>query len=135
MKKNVIVIAVVAVLIVAIAAGAAVFILTRDTEKEKEVFFYKPGEAFITNLKDSNTLVKVDVTIGYDNKKAAADLEKNNSVIRNDIVFILRNKTKSDMQAEDIEQILSDEICAKLNEDLGVDYFVKIYFSDLVLQG
>lgn len=135
-NKKVIIIAIVAVLIIAIGAGAAVFFLTQNSgEKEEEIFFYSPGEAFITNLQGSNSLLKTTVTVAYNNEKALTDLEENNSVVRNAIVFVLRNKTKEQMQAADIETTLSNEICQRLNSELGVDYIVKIYFSDLVVQG
>lgn len=134
-KKLIIIIAVVAVLVIAIAAAAAVFILTSgNQDKEEELFFYSPGEAFTTNLQDRNSLVKATITIAYKDEKALEDLETNNAVIRNSIVFILRNKTTEQMQAADAETVLSNEICQKLNSELGVDYFVKIYFSDLVIQ-
>lgn len=134
-SKKVIIIAVVAVLIIAIGAGAAVFFMMNQNKKEEEISFYSPGEYFVTNLKESNSLLKVTVTIGYNDKKATKDLEANNAVIRNSIVFVLRSKTKEQMQADDIETTLSNDICQKLNSELGVEYFVKVYFSDLVIQG
>jgi flagellar basal body-associated protein FliL len=35
------------------------------------------GDPFITNVKDSRSLIKVGVTIRLNNKKAAQELEKN----------------------------------------------------------
>lgn len=134
-KKSIIIIAVVAVLVIAIAACAAVFVLTSNQGKDEEVFFYSPGDAFITNLKDSNSLIKVTITLAHNKKGAETELDANNAVVRNSIVFVLRSKTKEQMQQDDIEATLSNEIIQKLNSELGVDYFVKVYFSDLVIQG
>lgn len=133
-KKTIIIVAV--LVVVCLVAGGGVMFYSMNQDKEEKIYYYSPGEYFITNMKDSgSSLLKVSITIGYNNKKAAKDLEANNAVIRNAIVFTLRSKTKDEMKSQDIETVLSNEICAKLNQDLNVDYFVRIYFSDLVIQG
>lgn len=134
-NKKVIIIAIVAVLVIAIAAGAAVFVLTSGQEKPEEIYLYSVGEAFTTNLKDNNTLVKVSVTLAHNKKGAETELDANSAVVRNAIVFVLRSKTKEQMNQDDVESVLSNEIIQRLNSELGVDYFVKAYFSDLVVQG
>lgn len=136
MNKKTVIIIIVALVLVIVAMGVGGFLfLSANKEKEKKVLFYSPGEYFVTNLKDSNSLLKVTVTLAYNKEGVEEELTANNAIIRNAIVFTLRSKTKQDMQALDIETNLSNEICQKLNAELGVDYFIKVYFSDLVIQG
>lgn len=133
-KKTMIIIAVALVLVIAIVAGA-LFMMMNKSDEEK-LYFHVPGEYFVTNIKDSNnSLLKVTVTLGVTTDKEEEYLTANNAIIRNDIVFILRTKTKEELRSPDIEELLSAEICQKLSEDLKLDIFKRVYFSDLVIQG
>lgn len=131
-KKTMIIIAVALVLVIAIVAGA-LFMMMNKGDEEK-LYFHVPGEYFVTNIKDSNNLLKVTVTLALTTDKEEETLTANNAIIRNDIVFIMRAKTKEELRSPDIEEVLSAEICQKLSEDLKLDIFKRVYFSDLVIQ-
>lgn len=131
-KKTMIIIAVALVLVIAIVAGA-LFMMMNKSDEEK-LYFHVPGEYFVTNIKDSNNLLKVTVTLALTTDKEEETLTANNAIIRNDIVFIMRAKTKEELRSPDIEEVLSAEICQKLSEDLKLDIFKRVYFSDLVIQ-
>lgn len=138
MSKKVIIIIAVAVVLAIVAGGGVAFFLLKGSgeEKPKEVFYYSPGEYFVTNMKDSSSgLVKVTVTVGYTEKGAETEFTAKNAVIRNAIVFTLRSKTKEEMKSPDIEAKLSDEMKTRLNQELGIEHITKIYFSDFVIQG
>ena len=100
MNKKTVIIIIVALVLVIVAMGVGGFLfLSANKEKEEKVLFYSPGEYFVTNLKDSNSLLKVTVTLAYNKEGVEEELTANNAIIRNAIVFTLRSKTKQDMQA------------------------------------
>lgn len=135
MKKKIIII--VAVLL--IVAGAGIFIFLQPSAEEK-VFksYYETGDYFITNVKDSEKLLKTTIVLEVD--KAGEDeefytfLKENNNIIRNNIISILRGKNEQELRAEDSLQKLAAEISASINETLGIDNVKTIYFNEYVLQ-
>ncbi|MGE5495299.1 MAG: flagellar basal body-associated protein FliL [Burkholderiales bacterium] len=133
MKKNVIIIVVIAL----IAVGAAAYFLFLSGPGEPKSGFYMPGDYFVTNIKGSERLVKVTLVLGIstpDLVKAQEQLTEVNHVIRDIIVFSLREKTEDELRADSIKETLNEELVKKLNEGLGIDYITTIYFNDFVIQ-
>lgn len=134
MKKMLII-----VIIVLVAGGAAAFLLfgPKPPEEPKKSF-YVPGEFFVTNIKDSKSLLKTTIVLEYnstkDAEKKASFLEEHNTIIRNEIVFTLREKTEEELRSTDIQDKLRKEIVKKINDKLGIEYIQSIYFNDYVLQ-
>ncbi len=61
-------------------------------------------------------------------------LEANIAAIRDRIVYILRSKTKEDFEDETSMTVLSQEITKAVNEELEIDYVVRAYVYDFVIQ-
>jgi flagellar basal body-associated protein FliL len=132
MKKKVIII-----VIALIAVAAAAYFILFAGPKEPQVSYYTPGDYFVTNIKDSTRLVKLTLVLGLstpDPTKAQEDLTQVNHVIRDIIVFTLRDKTEDELRSDSIKESLNTELVKKLNEGLGVDYITTIYFNDFVIQ-
>lgn len=134
MKKTIIII--VAVLVVA-AAAVYFFVIPKPPEPPKKSSFV-PGDFFVTNIKNSKALLKVSVVLevnkGADDKEFHEFLTENTHVIRDIIVFTLREKTEEELRSSDIQEQLRKEFIAKINEKLGIDNVQAIYFNDYVLQ-
>lgn len=130
MKKKVIIIIVVLLVIASVAS----YFLFFNKEKAPVVSYYVPGDFFVTNVKDSMYLLKTTIVLelNVDDKKEY--LTKRNHIIRDVIVFSLREKNEEELRSTGIQETLRSEIVAKLNEKLGVDYIVSLYFNDYVLQ-
>ncbi len=131
MKKKVIIIVVIAL----VAVGAAAYFLFLSGPGEPKDGFYTPGDYFVT--KNSERLVKVTLVLGIstpDLVKAQKQLTEVNHVIRDIIVFSLREKTEDELRADSIKETLNKELVKKLNEGLGIDYITTIYFNDFVIQ-
>lgn len=136
-KKVLIIIAVVILL----GGGAAAYFLLFAGEKEpapEPRSAYVPGDYFVTNVADTNNLVKLTVVLEVN--KAADDeefktfLTANNHIIRDTIVMIVRSKTYEELTSQDIKTLLSDEIIRGVNQNLGIDNVIAIYFNDYVVQ-
>ncbi len=92
------------------------------------------GDPFITNVKDSRSLIKVGVTIRLNNKKAAQELENKSGEVRDIINFILREKTEAQFRQYGIQQVLKEEIKDDVNERFDFDCVEDVFFTEIVLQ-
>jgi|AGTN01.2.fsa_nt_gi Flagellar basal body-associated protein len=134
-KKLIITIAV--VLVVAVAVYLYFFALAKPPEKEYS--YYEPGDYFVTNIKDSTSLIKVTIvlelyTYKSDLEEITEYLKQNNHVIRDIIVFTLRSKTEEELRSQDIAETLRKEVVQRIDEQMGIDYISTIYFNDYVVQ-
>ena len=131
MKKNILLI-IVGVVVIGLAIGAY-FMFFNKPPKGLEAYYYTPGDYFVTNVSDSEVLLKVMVVLGS-NEDQTVFFEKHQLLIRNEILFQLRSMTEEEFKDPNLEVKFSDIITEKLNTALGVDYITRIYITDLVLQ-
>jgi flagellar basal body-associated protein FliL len=134
MKKIIIIIA--AVLLV--GGGAAFILLSPKPVPEPKTSLFKLGDSFITNIKDSKSLLKTTIEIEYDSTEKAEDkaafLAEKNTVMRDSIIILLSGKTEAELRSQDIQDKLRSETIVLLEQKLGVDYLKTVYFDDFVLQ-
>ncbi len=131
MKKILIII-----LAVVIIGGAAYYFLAvkgDGEEKPVELTAFVPGEYFVTNVADSNSLFKVTVVLMLNTDKLKELLDKNEYVIRDTIITRLRKLTEEDLKSADIQDKLRSDLKDEINSVLGIDNIVKICFSDFVV--
>jgi flagellar FliL protein len=136
MKKKLIII-IAGVLIVAMAGVYFFVIAAKPPEKVYEC--YTPGDYFVTNIKDSSSLIKTTIVLElYVQEKELEDvtayLTENNYIIRDIIVFTLRSKTEEELRSQDIDQALRQEIVQRISEKMEIDYITMVYFNDYVVQ-
>lgn len=134
MKKIIII-----VLVVLIVGGAAVYWFLLKPPAAPETSYYVPGDFFVTNVKDSTRLLKTTIVIELLIQKSEETaikefLTENNHVIRDTIVFTLREKSEEELRAIQVDESLRQEIVKRLSERMGLDYIQTIYFNDYVLQ-
>ena len=131
MKKILIII-----LAVVIIGGVAFYFLAAKGdggEKPIELTAFVPGEYFVTNVADSNSLFKVTVVLMLNTDKLEEMLDKNEYVIRDTIITRLRKLTEDDLKSADIQDMLRSDLKDEINSVLGIDNIVKICFSDFVV--
>ncbi len=134
-KKLIIIIAVVLVIVIAICLY--LFVFTKPPEKIYS--FYEPGDYFVTNIKDSTSLIKTTIVLELyvyesDLEDVTTYLTEHNHIIRDIIVFTMRSKTEQELRAQDIADSLREEIVQRINGQMGIDYVTAIYFNDYVVQ-
>ncbi len=120
-----------------VVAGAAVYFLFLTPPPKAETIYYTPGDYFVTNIKDSDALIKVTIVLELsttDPESATEYLTQNNHIIRDVIVFTLRSKTEEELRSQGIEDQLRTEIVNNLKSKMGLDYITTIYFNDYVIQ-
>jgi len=95
---------------------------------------YVPGDYFVTNIKDSARLLKTNVVLELTTDKAEEFLVANNHIIRDVIIFTLREHTEEELRSSGIEDILGVEIVTNLESALEIEYIQRVYFDDFVVQ-
>ena len=131
--KKIIIIIVAALLM----AGGAVYFLFLKPAPEPEISYYSTGDSFVTNVKDSLRFLKTTVVLeisATDTEKVQEYLKENNHVIRDIIVFTLRQKTEEELRSIGIEEQLREELRQNISKKMGIDYLQKVYFNDFVIQ-
>lgn len=141
-KKRLLIIATIFLILLILAVGAFFFLKTQAASKlsppKKEEkpysYLYEPGEPFVTNVQDSECLVKVSVVLDINEEKQEQYLDEQTAIIRDLILNAIREHSEKEMRKPDIQQQLSDSICKRLNEKYAVDFFVRAYITDIVIQ-
>ena len=132
MKKTLII--VLAVVLVAVAALVWVFVIPHETPR----YFYSTGDAYITNVLDSESLIKTSMTLET-SRDETDTLTAQNSAIRDCILNILRNQTEEVYKSGDMQEVISNQIINSLNQLFPAQegespLFLAVYFNDFVLQ-
>lgn len=142
-KKKIIIIVALFLILVILAAGAFFFLKARtaapeNVEKKKVEkpysYLYSPGAAFVTNVLNSDCLVKLSIIIEINKEKQEEFLSGQSAIIRDLILNVIREHSEKEIRDPDIQQNLSDTLCKRLNEKYEVDFFVRAYFTDIVIQ-
>lgn len=106
------------------------------TTTDKSVSTYTFGlDEVLVNLMDegSTRFIKIQVYIGYDNKKLTTELTENKAVLRDMVISVLRTKKAEDFSPDGIDKI-KKELLSKINPLLSKGQATNIYFYDILVQ-
>jgi len=140
MSKTLLIIIIVAVVLL-IGAGAALYFLmwnNQGIEKEEEFqvekgVIFHTGEVFVTNLKNSELLLKSDVYLNVPDRNLRV-MQDNVQLVRDRIIRVLRQFTEEDIVKDDFQDIVRDSIKNDLQNTLNIDKIIGVYFAEFVLQ-
>jgi flagellar basal body-associated protein FliL len=139
MSKTLIIIVLVAVILVIAAAASYYFFIWRgqdtgDSEPQvEEGVVFHTGEVFVTNLRNSELLLKTDVFISVPNRNLSI-LQDNVQLVRDRIIRVLRSFTEEDILNENLQDMVRDRIKSDLQNTLNIDKILDVYFTEFVLQ-
>jgi len=88
--------------------------------------------ALSANLKNSRKIVLCDPVIELTRERDLTLFEEKDYVVRDTILATLRSLTEEDMKREDIQSVLSDTLCEKLNEAFGIKSVHRVFFNKLI---
>lgn len=136
MKKSIIIIL---VLIIVGGGIGAYFLFSKGDEGDKAnaplaLYTYALQDYFVTNVKNSNMLFKTTVVLVADDEELQEFLTAKQYIIRDTILFRLRELTEEDIMSSDIQDKLRAELPEIINKALNIDSIVSVYFSDFVMQ-
>jgi len=139
MSKTLIIILLVVVILI-VAAGAAIYFFmfrgenTEESQPQEEVgIVFHTGEVFVTNLKDSELLLKTDIFISVPNRNLRI-LQDNVQLVRDRIIRVLRSFNEDDILMENLQDAVGDRIKTDLQNTLNIDRILDVYFTEFVLQ-
>jgi len=120
-----------------IIIGSVFFIISYSNKIEKdtsiEYFYFDVGEIY-SNLRESNKIVKLRVTVELTDKKLIEELTNRNFSIKHEINAIMMNKTIKDLEGNEGLFALQSEITTKLSEIFNTKNITKIYFEEFIIQ-
>lgn len=135
--KNIFLLAIISFVLIIVIVGSVFFLISYrnnlEQEKPTALFYYDVGEIYC-NLKDSNKIVKLKVTIELTNESIIEELEKRNFSIKHEINAIMMNKTKKDLEGNEGLLTLQSEITSKLSEIFNTKNITRIYFEEFIVQ-
>ena len=141
--KKIIIIAAIAVVVIGGGLGAYfIFFANKATDPNAEptetppppTYTYALDNYFVTNVKDSNLLFKTTIVLVTTDAEMEDFLTENQYIIRDTIIFRLRELTEEDIMTNDIQEKLRGELPQILNKALNIETIVTVYFSDFVMQ-
>lgn len=130
---NKVLVALIIVLSTVLVVGG-IFTYTLIAKQNNPTVSYNPGSEFITNLNDGHSLIKAKLILEVSDKKLVKTLEKDNHVVRDAILTVLRQKAAGDINQEDGMNILKQDIITHLNSVFETEAFVNVYFEEIVVQ-
>ena len=140
MKKQPLIIILVILILVIVAGGLYYMLVLKDqaanssAETEPKVYTYALDDSFITNVKDSRKLFKTTIILVSSAEDLKETLDANQYIIRDTILFILRDLTEEEICSDTIQDTLRKEIPDALNQALKIDSITSVYFGDFVMQ-
>ncbi len=134
--KKIVIILVALIAVLGIAGGVYFFVLQDTGAKEGSPVYYtyELGDSFVTNVKDSEKLFKATVIVVADDKDLAELLKEKQFVLRDTVLFQLRNLTEEDISSTTVQDSLRSTLVTALNQTLEIDNIVNVYFTDFVMQ-
>jgi len=136
MSKTVKILIIVVAAVLLLTSGVVAFFVISSTGEAKDEprFVFDPGDSFVTNVSDDKALVKSTIVIQVIGEDVLKELESNSMRVRDDIISVLRGKTKEEMLSADIQEQLKTEICGRIASDLGIEGVETVYFREFVIQ-
>ena len=93
-----------------------------------------PLPNFVVNLADSGSKrlrLNMEVEVNADIGK---ELQANNAKIRDAVITLLAGKSFAEVQSPEGKVMLRAQIVARLNQILGAQRIIRVYFTDFVLE-
>ncbi|MDD2941723.1 MAG: flagellar basal body-associated FliL family protein [bacterium] len=93
-------------------------------------------ETFIVNLKERGSLLKVKMDLVMDPEAIPEGLELKKFVapIRNEVIYVISNKTAEDVLSSAGKEKVREEIKHRIDKLLGGEMTSDIYFTEFVVQ-
>ncbi|MGB3367874.1 MAG: flagellar basal body-associated FliL family protein [Acidaminobacteraceae bacterium] len=137
MKKMLMIGGIVLVVVIAIAVALFVFVFNKSDEPAPVVYLeYQLGVQY-TNIKDDKKILKFNIAIEYTAEEIAAEFEKNNSKIINNVIQIFRTKNFDDLMKTNSQERVREEIKDMIIETIESDAetITDVYFLEYIIQG
>lgn len=135
MKSNkAVILLLVLVVIISIACIIFAVLAYGKNGTEKTETFDLTLDTMYCDIKDSNSIVRINITIETNKEETLELLTEKMYIIRNNINEIVRNKTEDELKGKDGQINLQREIKENLIYVFKEDSIVNVYFNEFVIQ-
>ena len=93
-----------------------------------------PLETFIVNLGVKGSFLKTQIQLEFATPELPANTENNVPKIRDAVIRILSSKNSADILSVDGKEKLREEIKNGVNEAIGAEDVVNVYFTEFIVQ-
>lgn len=137
-KKNLIIIVLLVLLVLISVAGIAIGLKYLNSDKETggkklETFSLDLNDMYC-NIKDSNKIVKVNITIETNSENTLKAISDKVYLIRDNINQIIRNRTEDELVGKEGQVNLQNDIRESLIKVFNDESITNVYFNDFVMQ-
>jgi len=139
-KKNILLIIVIILLIIITIGITALFMQKNTTNEEeaikidKNIKMYSFDSPFISNVKDSNKIIKVTIRLELSNSKIEEVINARSPELRHEINLLLRGKTEGDLKGSEGQSNLQKEILGVTRKLLNTEKVLNVYFDEFIIQ-
>lgn len=89
---------------------------------------------FLVNLSESNSYVKLSISVEVSNKDVINEIKNRNPQIRDTVISILRSKKMEDISDNPSARKLREEIRKNINQNLAKGKVTNVFFTEFVVQ-
>ncbi len=123
-------------LLVLVLIFSLVFLLisnNRDGREKVEYYEFKLEEMY-TNIKESDSILKINITVEYTDSELIETLNKSKAKISNDVLELLRSKTLEELSGKEGQQSTRKDVQQKIIEIAESSDVSNIYFTEFIIQ-
>ncbi|MBF0487847.1 MAG: flagellar basal body-associated FliL family protein [Nitrospirae bacterium] len=104
----------------------------KDKKPEEQILI--PIEPLIVNLTDKSRFMKISLQLEVGDKKHEELIKEKMPLLRDAIIMLLTSKSFEAISGSDGKMQLKDEVLARLNQALGKEIILNVYFTELMVQ-
>lgn len=139
-KKNFLLKIIIILLLIILIAVLIFFLSYRSNSNnqesikvDKNIKIYSFEDPFISNIKDSNKILKVVIKLELTNPKIEDVINAKNSLIRHEINLLLRGKTEDDLKGSEGQSMVQKEILDVIRKLLDTESVQNVYFDEFII--
>ena len=139
-KKNFLLKIIIILLLIILIAISIFFLSYRSNSNnqesikvDKNIKIYSFQDPFISNIKDSNKILKVVIKLELTNPRIEDVINAKNSLIRHEINLLLRGKTEDDLKGSEGQSMVQKEILDVIRKLLDTESVQNVYFDEFII--
>ena len=109
-------------------------LIFKEIERPSDTGFTYSMEELVINLKDDNRYLKTEIALGYGLKKDMNLIKQKETQLVDNIITILRSKTREDIMPVENTEDLKVEIKRQLNKQFEEEVITDIYITEFLIQ-
>ncbi|HHV46976.1 MAG TPA: flagellar basal body-associated FliL family protein [Tissierellia bacterium] len=128
---------IIVLLIVVVLLTCVIFVMKvygKNGSEDKEQTYSLTLDTLYCDIKDSKSIVRINITIETNKEETFELLTKKMYIIKNNVNEIVRNKTEEELKGKDGQVSLQREIKNNLIQVFNEDSIVNVYFNEFVIQ-